>query len=225
MPLSDIVNVQITRQTQSVSAMGFGIPMILGTTKSFNDLIRKYTSLQEVSVDFPAYSPEYIAAQNVFAQTITPPYLYIGRRTVDTVDITVETPLPNSTYTVKINSTNVTVDSNDTPQSSIITLSAALVSGNLINVSLNGTIVGTVTSILDFSGNFVSGNSIVATVNGVALTAVPFNTNQATTIGDLATEIATATGVASATVTATTEITVVFTNPGNNTVTNVVTTG
>ena len=33
MPLSDIVNVQITRQTQTVSEAGFGTLMILGTFK------------------------------------------------------------------------------------------------------------------------------------------------------------------------------------------------
>ncbi len=321
MPLDNIVNVQITRETQSVSEMGFGTLMILGTNKAWNDLYRQYSSLQEVAVDFQPYTPEYIAAQNVFAQAITPPFIYIGRRTVDTVDIEVETALPSQTYTTTINGTPVSISSSTAVKMSTVTLSgivtsviqfssdfnsassilatinglplspvvwntdqattiAALateietspavqtatvtaadqitvtfyvsssaivnsvitsgtgsqptnsisylgpiVTGNLINVSLNGTIVGTVTSIIDFDIDFVTSNSAVATVNGVALTAVPFNTNQATTIGDLATEIATASGVTSATVTGTKEITVVFTSPGNNTVNSVITTG
>lgn len=54
---------------------------------------------------------------------------------------------------------------------------------------------------LDFDTVFTAGNSIVASVNGTDLTAVPFNTDSETTIGDLAialqgvTEISTATKV------------------------------
>lgn len=227
MPLSDIVNVQITRQTTSVSEQGFGIPLILGTTKSFNNLSKKYTNLQQVSVDFPSYTPEYIAADEVFSQGVTPPYLYIGRRTVDTVDITVETPLPNSTYNVFINGQVVSVNSNDVAQSSVITLSAALVTSNLINVSFNGTIVGTVTSKITYSTPFVSGTSTITTVNGVAAgAAVPFTTSNAGTLTAIAAQLSALTGVvASATSDGTSTITVVFTNPGNNTVDNSVTTG
>ena len=91
MPLNDIVNVQITRQTQSVSEAGFGTLMILGTFKNWNDLLRKYSNMNDVAQDFSPNQLEYIAAQDVFAQNITPPFIYIGRRTVDVVDIAVET--------------------------------------------------------------------------------------------------------------------------------------
>ena len=77
MPLSDIVNVQITRQTQSVSEAGFGTLMILGTSKNWNNLIKKYSNMQEVAADFQPIDPEYIAAQDVFAQNVTPPFIYI----------------------------------------------------------------------------------------------------------------------------------------------------
>jgi hypothetical protein len=320
MPLSDIVNVQITRQTQSVSEQGFGIPLILGTSKNFNDLIRKYTNMQQVAQDFNPYDLEYIAAQDVFSQSITPQYIYIGRRTVDTVGIEVETDLPAKTYTTTINSTAVTINSSTSVTDSVVTLSGIntsvitfnipfvtgnstlvtlngaplssvafitnnattlaaiateialdasvtsavsngtnaitvifvsaasaivnsvvttggasqpsatitytgpLVTGNLINVSLNGSEIGTITSILNFDIDFVTLNSIVATVNGVALSANTFTSDQATTIGLVATKIATATGVASATVTAARQITVVFTDPGDNTVDSVITT-
>lgn len=224
MPLSDIVNVQITRETQSVSEAGFGTLMILGTNKNWNDLIKKYSSMQEVAEDFNSYDPEFIAAQDVFSQPITPPFIYIGRRTVDTVDILVETALPAKTYTVVINGINVTISSTTSVMQSVVTLDDPLITNNLINVSVNGTIVGTVTSIIDFDIDFVNLNSIVATVNGVAQPAVVFNTDQATTIGDLATQIALTTGVTSATVTGARQITVVFTAAGNNTVDSVITT-
>ena len=225
MPLSDIVNVQITRQTQSVSAMGFGIPMILGTNKNWNDLIRKYKNMQGVAADFEPYDPEYIAAQDLFSQPVTPPYIYIGRRTVDTVDISVETPMPSQLYNVTINDTNLQVNSADLFQQSVVTLSGDLVTNNLINVSLNGTIVGTVTSVIAFSTSFTSGTSTIVTVNGVALAAVPYNTSNTQTLADIATAISGVAGVTSATSDASSKITVVFTNPGNNTVNSAVTTG
>lgn len=60
---------------------------------------------------------------------------------------------------------------------------------------------------LNFSGNFVTGNSIALTVNGVALTPVPFNTDNATTVADLAAAIQATAPVATATGTGANQIT------------------
>ncbi|PWU04929.1 MAG: hypothetical protein C5B43_04015 [Verrucomicrobia bacterium] len=241
MPLSDIVNVQITRQTQSVSEPGFGIPLILGTTKSFNDLLRKYNNLQQVSVDFKPYDPEYVAAQDLFAQQITPPYIYIGRRTVNTVSVAVETAMPDIEYTTTINGTDATINSTTTVDDSVVTLSGIVT--NVITFDISFTrdnvsvpTVNTValapvafsngTSIIDFDIDFASGDSIVATVDGIALSAVPFNTDEATTLADLLTEIKTASGVdGSSSVSGSRQLTIVFTVPGNKAVDSVITTG
>lgn len=225
MPLSDIVNVQISRQTQTVSEQGFGTLMILGTFKNWNDVIRKYTSMQDVAADFNPWDAVYVAAQDFFAQSVTPPYLYIGRRTVDTVGIDVETAMSGQTYTVSINGNDVSINSTTTVYNSMISLDADLVTDNLINVALNSITLGTVTSVLDFDIDFVALNSILATVNGTPLTPVVFSVDQATTIAALASEIQTnGSDVLSATVTDTRQITVVFTTAGNNTVDSVVTT-
>ena len=208
MPLSDIVNVQITRQTQSVSEAGFGTLMILGTNKNWNNVIKKYSNMQQVAADFNSYDLEFIAAQDVFSQPITPPFIYIGRRTVDTVDISVETALPANTYTADINGTNVTINSTTSVMDSVVTLS------------------GIVTNIINFDINFNSASSISATVNGVLLTPpTTWMTDQATTIGLLATQIGTAAGVTSSTVTGVKQITVVFASSTSAQVNSVVTTG
>jgi hypothetical protein len=127
-------------------------------------------------------------------------------------------------YIVTINNIAYNVLSTNTNLASTVTFNADFVTGNLIKIVLNTVNVGTITSIINFDIDFVSLNSIIATVNGVALGAVVFNTDQATTIGDLATQIATAAGVTSATVTGVNQITVVFTSAGNNTVNSVITT-
>ena len=161
MPLSDIVNVQITRDTQAVSEAGFGLLMILGTHKRFNDRIRFYSSIQAVGNDFIPTDLEYIAAQEAFSQTLSPEQIAIGRRTVDNATILVETAMSPFNYTTIINGTSVTVPSTPTAQNSIVTMSA----------------------------NFVTGNSIAITLNGTPLAPIPFNTDQITTMNDIATAL------------------------------------
>ena len=152
MPLSNIVNVQITRETQSVSEVGFGTLMVLGANKNWNNVIRQYTDMQEVATDFNPYDLEYIAAQDYFSQPITPTLLYIGRRTVDTVGIDVETAMPAQEYTATINGTNVTINSTPTVQDSIVTLT--------------GIMTYTITFSTDFNSDTTA---ITPTVNGITL--------------------------------------------------------
>lgn len=64
------------------------------------------------------------------------------------------------------------------------------------------------TGTLNFSADFVAGNTINLLINGVAITAVPFNTNHATTLADLASAISAHAAVATATVTGARQITV-----------------
>ena len=161
MPLSDIVNVKITRDTQAVSEAGFGLLMILGTHKRFNDRIRFYSNIQAVGNDFIPTDFEYIAAQEAFSQALSPEQIAIGRRTVDSATILVETAMSPFNYTATINSTNVTVASTPTAQNSIVTM----------------------------SGAFVAGNSIAITLNGTPLTPIPFDTDQITTMNDIATAL------------------------------------
>lgn len=139
MPLSDIVNVQITRETQTVSEQGFGTLMILGTHKRFNDLIRYYSSMRGVAEDFRPSDPEYVAAQAVFSQPITPDQLSIGRRQAASATIEVITAMDNKAYTVTINgNANVLANSTSTAQQSTITFSADFVASNVINLKING---------------------------------------------------------------------------------------
>lgn len=138
MPLSDIVNVQITRQTQTVSEAGFGTLMILGTFKRWNDLIRYYTSMQGVAEDFSPSDPEYVAAQSVFSQPITPQQIAIGRRQADNAVVEVITALTGKNYTTTINNVDFTVSSTNTNTQSTITFSADFVASNVINMNING---------------------------------------------------------------------------------------
>ena len=73
--------------------------------------------------------------------------------------------------------------------------------------------------IITFTGSFVASNSIVATINGIQLAAVSFTTDNNTTLGLLATQIATSPAVLSATPTNPNIITIIP-NVGFNVVVN-----
>lgn len=138
MPLSEIVNVQITKETQTVSEAGFGTLMILGTHKRFNDRIKQYSNMQGVSEDFEPTDDEYIAANSAFSQAISPQFVDIGRRTVNNARIDVETSLPAFDYTTTINGSANTITSTNTAQQSVVTLSTAFITGNTTAISING---------------------------------------------------------------------------------------
>lgn len=225
MPLNDIVNVIITRQTQTVTEIGFGIPMILGKNVRFTDLIRFYSNMDEVAVDFSPTDAEFVAAQDIFSQVISPSQIAIGRRQVDNVNILVETPMPNQDYIFTINGNDLVVNAVSNTTYSTVQLSDDLVPGNLISVSVNGTNVGTTTAIIDFDINFNSGNVIVPRVNNTNLTPVNYITDQATTLELVRAELQTASVGGTATITGLSEITVVFGTAGNNVVNSVLTTG
>lgn len=226
MPLNDIVNVVITRQTQTVTEAGFGIPMILGTNVRFTDLIRFYSSMDEVAVDFSPADPEYVAAQDIFSQVISPNQIAIGRRQVDDVNILVETAIPGEDYTFNVNGNDLIINATSNNVYSVVKLNQDLVPGNRIAVMVNGINVGTTTAIINFDIDFNTGNSIVPRVDGVDLTAIPYNVGgQATTIGLVASEIQAASAGGTATVTGARQITVVFGAAGNHSVNSITTTG
>lgn len=77
--LSQIIDIQISRQTKGVSQVGFGTPMILGASnKMGSDLIRTYQDMTGVASDFAVTDPEYLAALAVFSQQQFPPKIKIG---------------------------------------------------------------------------------------------------------------------------------------------------
>jgi len=161
MPLSEIVNVQITRETSTVSEAGFGTLMILGVHKRFNDRIRYYSNIQGVGEDFEPTDLEYIAAQDVFSQAISPALLAIGRRTVNSATITVETAQAPFNYTTTINGNAVTIASAPVAQNSTVVLSADLVSLNSIAVEVNGV---SLTPIVYASSHLATMNAICAAI-------------------------------------------------------------
>lgn len=80
MPLSDIVNLTITAQTQTVSQQGFNTGILMAYHTAHMDLTRSYSNLAAVAEDHAAGTVIYRAAQAFFAQSPRPSTLKIGRR-------------------------------------------------------------------------------------------------------------------------------------------------
>lgn len=84
--ISQIVDVQISKNTITVQGASFGIPMIVAafasdkTTTTFTR-IRQYASLTDMAADgWLTSDAVYLAAQAIFNQNPTVKYLYVGRR-------------------------------------------------------------------------------------------------------------------------------------------------
>ncbi|UPW82325.1 DUF3383 family protein [Lysinibacillus sp. Ag94] len=65
--MSRFVTVNITRETKPVSEKGFGLPLMLATSKELDYKI--YTDISEVSADFDETSREYKLASRMFGQS------------------------------------------------------------------------------------------------------------------------------------------------------------
>jgi hypothetical protein len=193
-----VVDVQITRQTKTVTQAGFGTPGIIAT---FPDdylggtygRFATYASLTEMTdAGWTATDAPYTAAQLVFSQNPKVSQVMIGR--IDSTDADLATGLAAIE--------NVTSD---------------WYAFNYIHNS-----VGTLT----FDTDFVTSNSIVVTVNGTAVTAVPFDTDNATTYSNLETQIETDIAGSSVTVDAVARtVVVVLETPGGVSTISAVVTG
>ena len=124
--IKDVVDVQIDIQSSTLKSENFSLLLILGTHKIFTDLYRQYNDVNEMLVDgFKITDNEYIAANNVFRQNPSVPFIYIGRRQADSVKLQVSTVIANTDYFVKINTNIYIFDSGPTP--SAVTIAAGIV--------------------------------------------------------------------------------------------------
>jgi len=79
MPMSDVVDVQVSRTTTRVKRAGFGIPLVLSFSADWGERIRFYDDLDGVGADFLTTDVEYKQAAALFAQRPSPRQIAIGR--------------------------------------------------------------------------------------------------------------------------------------------------
>lgn len=78
--LDDIISVTITKENLAIKRTGFGVPLILGPNSADPDLVRTYTSINQVAEDYLLTDEEYLAASAIFAQNIKVDKIKIGKQ-------------------------------------------------------------------------------------------------------------------------------------------------
>lgn len=112
MSLLDSIRVTISLVRAALTASGFGIPLILGSSQRIAARHQSFASLSEMlDAGYLAADPEYVAAQALLSQTKRPRTFVVGRRLAAVAQVvTVEvTTLANSTaYAITISRTGRT---------------------------------------------------------------------------------------------------------------------
>jgi hypothetical protein len=120
------VDVQISKETATVSRTGFGTPLLLVRHLRFPELYRVYGSLTELTDDgFTTTGIPYRMASAIWAQSPRPTQIVMGRRdtpVIRDVKLTPKAPVLASTaYTLTINDEVFTFTSDATPTVAEIT--------------------------------------------------------------------------------------------------------
>lgn len=153
--LTDIINIQISRETQAVAQTNFNIPLFLATFTNFKERAREYTSLEAVADDFAVTSNVYVAAQKLFGQILRPARIVVGRRQVPSVTVSVDVVANATQYTMTVSDVafNYTSDASATAIEIATGLKTAYdaspVTGVTVTDNLDGTL--TVASTVDWS--------------------------------------------------------------------------
>lgn len=102
--LTQIIDVQISRETTSVARASFSVPLIMTAHTAFPERAREYTSTLSVADDFDTDSNTYKMAQLAFGQELRPTKIVIGR--IQVPSVTVVPVVQNSTlYSFTIGTT------------------------------------------------------------------------------------------------------------------------
>lgn len=101
--LTDIIEIQISRETSAVAQTNFNVPAFISAHTNFAERARVYSSLLAVADDFATTDKAYIAAQNLFGQAIKPANIVLGRRAIPGATINVTTVTVGASYTLTVN--------------------------------------------------------------------------------------------------------------------------
>lgn len=164
--LTDIIEINISRETAAVAQTNFNVPMFVSAHTRFAERSRTYSSLTAVAEDFLPSDSAYIAAQKLFGQVLKPSQIVIGRRLVPSSTINITTVAARS-YTLTINDLVFTFVA--TGADTAITIAAGLkaaydvtpISGVTLTDNLDGTltIASAIGYSLEVTSNMSSSNS------------------------------------------------------------------
>lgn len=168
-PISTIVNVQISLTSPSITQAGFGTPLILTNETPLSswgtELIREYTALADVLEDWTSSDDVYLAATKIFSQTPHVESVKIGLETtrvaqvktlVFSADFVASNVVGAFTFSIggityTITATNFTTD-NATTLAAITTKITALAGLNATDDGLHTITITSAVAGLSFTG-------------------------------------------------------------------------
>lgn len=109
--LTDIIDIQISRETAAVAQTNFNVPLFISSHLNFPERARTYSSLLAVAADFSATDKAYVAASKLFGQTLKPANIVIGRRQIPGVTLNVGTVTTATSYVLTISGTAISYTS------------------------------------------------------------------------------------------------------------------
>lgn len=153
--LTDIIDIQISRETAAVAQTNFNVPLFISAHTNFVERARVYSSLLAVADDFASTDTAYIAASKLFGQTLKPANIVIGRRQIPGATVNVASVVASTSYVLTISGVTISYTSAalDTAIEIATGLKAAYtvtpVTGVSVVDNLDGTL--TITSTVDWS--------------------------------------------------------------------------
>lgn len=118
--LTDIIEIQVSRETAAVAQTNFNVPLFVSAHTNFSERARVYSSLEAVAEDFAVTDTAYVAASKLFGQTLRPSNIVLGRRQVPSATVSVVTVTANAIYTITINDVTFSFVSDADPTSAEI---------------------------------------------------------------------------------------------------------
>lgn len=107
--IDQIVEINISQQTQAVAQASFSIPLIIGPTVPTSGPLSAYSSAAAMLTNgYTTSSPEYKYALELEEQPLTPTQFYVGQRltAVEQIDTITPTAINTTHYIVTIDGTN-----------------------------------------------------------------------------------------------------------------------
>lgn len=183
-PISSIVEVNITRETAVPTATGFGIPLIIGVHTKTSGSLASYSNYTEVLEDFVAADPEAKIAAALFGQQRRPTQIKIGKLVANVrqkVNIDISTVANSTLYTVTIDGTayTYTSDASATEAEIIDGLISAIEAADLMVTCTDNT------TDFDIEADIAGEGFSVVVDSNMTLTTTTANKNPATQLQDI----------------------------------------
>lgn len=122
--LTDIIEIQISRETAVVSQTSFNVPLFIAAHTVFKERARLYSDIDDVLADFGSNSKVYAAASQMFSQGNKPANIVIGRRQIPSVTASISTVQNTTTYTLTVSDVPYSITSGSS--ATAVNIAAAL---------------------------------------------------------------------------------------------------